>query len=331
MTAETAFRGKGMVTGGARSDPQISVVIPIYNEEDVLPSLHERLLEQLERLDLSFEVILINDGSRDASARMLREICAADRRFIALHFSRNFGHQAAVTAGLIQARGRAVAVMDADLQDPPTVLVELIHQWRAGFHIVYARRRKRIAEGLLKRGLAFMFYRFLRVLTDVEIPADVGDFCLMDRRVVDALNSLPERNRYLRGLRAWIGFRQTAVEFDRPPRAAGEPKYTFRRSLALAINGVVGFSKTPLRIASYLGAVVAALSFAMALFFVIQRLRGVDLVRGWTSTIVTVTFLGGVQLIAVGILGEYLSRIYDEVRQRPMFVIQEIDGQGSAD
>lgn len=312
-------------------EPEISVVIPVFNEEEVLPRLHARLLEHLQRLGTSYEVLLVNDGSHDASGRMLRELCAADQRFTAIHFSRNFGHQAAVTAGLVHARGRAVIVMDADLQDPPEVLADLIRCWHEGFHIVYAKRRKRIAEGPLKRGFAFLFYRFLRVITDVEIPADVGDFCLMDRRVVDALNSLPERNRYLRGLRAWIGFRQTAVEFDRPPRAAGEPKYTFRKSLALAINGVVGFSKVPLRVASYLGLVVAAVSFALALFFVIQRLRGEDLLRGWTSTIVAVTFLGGVQMIAVGILGEYLSRIYDEVRQRPMFVVQDIDGPAARD
>ena len=306
--------------------PDLSVVIPVYNEEEVLPTLHLRVREHLERTGLRFEVVLVNDGSVDATARLLRELCLVDRRFVAIHFSRNFGHQAAVTAGLVHATGRAVVVMDADLQDPPAVLERLIERWQQGFHVVYARRRRREAEGPLKRGFAFLYYRLLRVLTDIEMPADVGDFCLMDRRVVDALNELPERNRYLRGLRAWLGFRQTAVEFDRPPRAAGEPKYTFRKSLALALNGVVGFSKAPLRLAAYLGLSVAVISFAMALFFVIQHARGADLIRGWTSTVVTVTFLGGVQLIAVGIVGEYLSRIYDEVRQRPMFVVQEMNG-----
>ena len=310
----------------AQGAPDLSVVIPVYNEEEVLPTLHQRVREHLERTGLRFEVVLVNDGSGDGTARLLRELCLTDVRFSAIHFARNFGHQAAVTAGLVHATGRAVVVMDADLQDPPAVLAELIERWQQGFHVVYARRKTRIAEGPLKRGFAFLFYRLLRGLTDVEMPSDVGDFCLMDRRVVDALNSLPERNRYLRGLRAWLGFRQTAVDFDRPPRAAGEPKYTFRKSLALALNGVVGFSKLPLRLASYMGLGVAMFSFSMALFFLIERLHGANLLRGWTSTIVTVTFLGGVQLIAVGIVGEYLSRIYDEVRQRPLFVIQEIDG-----
>jgi glycosyltransferase involved in cell wall biosynthesis len=306
--------------------PEISIVIPIYNEEEVLPQLQAKLIEHMDRMGVSYEVLLVNDGSRDRSPQMVRELCATDPRFTAIHFSRNFGHQAAVTAGLYQARGQAVVIMDADLQDPPAVLAELIQKWRDGFHIVYAKRKKRIAEGPFKRGFAFVFYRVLRVLTDVEIPADVGDFCLMDRRVVDTLNALPERNRYLRGLRAWIGFRQAAVEFERPPRAAGEPKYTFQESFALAVNGVIGFSKVPLRIASYLGILVAAMSFILALYFVVQRLQGADFVRGWTSTIVVMTFLGGVQLIAVGIVGEYLSRIYDEVRQRPMFIVQEVNG-----
>jgi polyisoprenyl-phosphate glycosyltransferase len=326
MAGEAAANLSAPLLSGGPARPDLSIVIPLFNEEEVLPALHAQLQEQLRTLGVTYELLLVNDGSRDNSELILRQLRQSDSHLVAIHFSRNFGHQAAVTAGLARARGKAVVVMDADLQDPPAVLSALVARWRDGFHIVYAKRKRRRAESLVKRGLAFAYYRLLRILTDVEIPVDVGDFCLMDRRVVDALNSLPERNRYLRGLRAWLGFRQTAIEFDRPPRAAGAPKYTVRKSFALAVNGVVGFSKVPLRFASYLGLVIAAFSFALGAWFVILNLRGVDLVRGWTSTIVAVTFLGGVQLIAVGILGEYLSRVYDEVRQRPMYVIRDMDG-----
>jgi dolichol-phosphate mannosyltransferase len=243
-----------------------------------------------------------------------------------VHFSRNFGHQAAVTAGLHFARGSAVVVMDADLQDPPELLAAMLDRWREGYHVVYAQRVKRHAEGVLKRGIAFAYYRILQHLTDVDIPADTGDFCLMDRRVVDLLNRMPERNRYLRGLRAWLGFRQTAVQFERPPRIAGEPKYTFLKSLGLGINGIVGFSRVPLRIATYLGVTASAVSIVLTGWAIYQRLVGNDTVRGWASTLVVILLLGGAQLLMIGIVGEYLSRIYDEVKQRPMYVIGELRG-----
>jgi polyisoprenyl-phosphate glycosyltransferase len=270
--------------------------------------------------------VLVDDGSRDRTSEMLAEMTRRDPRFRSVHFSRNFGHQAAVTAGLHFARGSAVVVMDADLQDPPDLLATMIARWRDGYHVVYAQRVKRHAEGALKRGIAFVYYRLLQRLTDVDIPADTGDFCLMDRRVVDLLNQMPERNRYLRGLRAWLGFRQTAVPFERPPRYAGEPKYTFWKSLALGINGIVSFSKVPLRIATYLGLVASGFSVVLIAWAVYQRLVGGDTVRGWASTLVVVLLLGGAQLLMIGVVGEYLSRIYDEVKQRPMYVIGTVRG-----
>jgi dolichol-phosphate mannosyltransferase len=216
--------------------------------------------------------------------------------------------------------------MDADLQDPPELLATMLEKWREGYHVVYAQRVKRHAEGPIKRGIAFLYYRLLQRLTDVDIPADTGDFCLMDRRVVDLLNRMPERNRYLRGLRAWLGFRQTAIQFERPPRYAGEPKYTFWKSLALGVNGVVGFSKIPLRFATYLGMLVSAISLVLTGWALYQRFVGADTVRGWASTLVVILLLGGVQLLMIGVVGEYLSRIYDEVKQRPMYIIGDVRG-----
>jgi len=313
-----------------RGEPvTLSIVIPVFNEEETLDALFTTIRDRLATLGVSYEVVLIDDGSRDRTAEMLGEMTRRDARFRSIHFSRNFGHQAAVTAGLHFARGSAVVVMDADLQDPPELLAALVARWREGYHVVYAQRVKRHAEGPLKRGIAFMYYRLLQRLTDVTIPADTGDFCLMDRRVVELLNKMPERNRYLRGLRAWLGFRQTAVPFERPPRYAGEPKYTFWKSLALGINGIVAFSKVPLRFATWLGLTASGLSVALTVWAVYQRLVGGDTVRGWASTLVVILMLGGVQLLMIGIVGEYLSRIYDEVKQRPMYVIGELRGFGA--
>ena len=304
----------------------LSLVIPVYNEQATLEALFSTLRERLGALGVMYEVVLVDDGSRDLTHEMIVDITQRDARFRSIHFSRNFGHQAAVTAGLHFARGRAVVVMDADLQDPPELLATMLAKWREGYHVVYAQRIKRHAEGPLKRGIAFVYYRVLQRLTDVDIPADTGDFCLMDRRVVNQLNRMPERNRYLRGLRAWLGFRQTAVQFERPPRYAGEPKYTFWKSLALGVNGVVGFSKIPLRFATYLGMLVSAVSLVLTAWALYQRFVGADTVRGWASTLVVILLLGGVQLLMIGVVGEYLSRIYDEVKQRPMYVIGDVRG-----
>lgn len=301
----------------------LSVVVPVYNEEALLHELHRRLRGALDPLGLRYEVILVNDGSRDASPAILAELTANDPAFRAIHFSRNFGHQAAVTAGLDHASGAAVLVMDADLQDPPELVGALLAKWREGFHVVYGVRRKR-KESVFKRLAYWGFYRLLRTVTNVEIPLDAGDFALMDQRVVAALRALPERNRFVRGIRSWVGFRQVGLEYERDARHAGEVKYTFTKLVRLALDGIISFSYAPLRVAVYLGLVISVASFLIAVFFLFYKLLvGVD-VPGWTSLVITVLFMGGIQLLTLGVMGEYVSRIYDEVKQRPVYVVAEL-------
>ena len=307
--------------------PKYSLIIPIYNEEETIPELYRRVSDVMDSLDDSVELILINDGSRDRSLNLMRELQERDARVCYISFARNFGHQAAVTAGLNFARGQVIVVLDADLQDPPELIPKMIESWQAGYHVVYAQRTKRKKESWFKRLTAYVFYRLLQQLADVDIPADTGDFCLMDRQVVDLLNSMPERNRYIRGLRAWIGFRQTAVKFERDPRFAGEVKYTFKKSLALAINSLVSFSKIPLRLSTYLGLFSALIALLMALLVLYWRLQQPDSpVTGLATILIAVFFLGSVQLISIGILGEYIGRIYEEVKGRPAYTIAEIAG-----
>lgn len=307
--------------------PKYSLIIPIYNEEETIPELYRRVSDVMDSLDDSVELILINDGSRDRSLNLMRELQERDARVCYISFARNFGHQAAVTAGLNFARGQVIVVLDADLQDPPELIPKMIESWQAGYHVVYAQRTKRKKESWFKRLTAYVFYRLLRQLADVDIPADTGDFCLMDRQVVDVLNSMPERNRYIRGLRAWIGFRQTAVKFERDPRFAGEVKYTFKKSLALAINSLVSFSKIPLRLSTYLGLFSALIALLMALLVLYWRLQQPNSpVTGLATILIAVFFLGSVQLISIGILGEYIGRIYEEVKGRPAYTIAEIAG-----
>ena len=314
--------------GETRSMPVLSAVVPVFNEEDGIIELHRRLSEALKALDIAYEIILVNDGSRDSSPELLDGVATADPLVTVLHFSRNFGHQAAVAAGLAQARGQCVTVLDADLQDPPEAIPALLEQWRAGYQIVYGHRVKRRSDPLTKRMLAWMYYRVVRNLADVDIPTDAGDFCLMDRAVVDVLNAMPERNRYIRGLRAWVGFRQTAVPFERAERFAGERKYTFRHSLALALNGIFSLSRAPLQLATWFGFGISAISFILGTWFIVRRLTVGFPVQGWASIVVIVLFLGGVQLITIGLLGEYLGRVYDEVKQRPQYIIGRVSRQG---
>jgi dolichol-phosphate mannosyltransferase len=307
--------------------PKYSLIIPIYNEEETIPELYRRVSDVMDSLDDSVELILINDGSGDRSLKLMRELQERDARVCYISFARNFGHQAAVTAGLNFARGQVIVVLDADLQDPPELIPSMINRWQDGYHVVYAQRTKRKKESWFKRLTAYVFYRLLQQLADVDIPADTGDFCLMDRQVVDLLNSMPERNRYIRGLRAWIGFRQTAVKFERDPRFAGEVKYTFKKSLALAINSLVSFSKIPLRLSTYLGLFSALIALFMALLVLYWRLQQPDSpVTGLATILIAVFFLGSVQLISIGILGEYIGRIYEEVKGRPAYTIAEIAG-----
>lgn len=306
---------------------QYSFVIPVHNEEQNLPELVRRLGGVGDRLDAPCEFILIDDGSRDRTLPLLREIHQRDSRFCYLSFARNFGHQLAVTAGLNHARGQAITVMDGDLQDPPELVLEMIEQWRAGYQVVYAQRTKRHQEHWLKRFYAYLFYRLLRRLANVDIPTDTGDFCLMDRQVLDVLNAMPERNRYLRGLRAWIGFKQTAVQFERHSRFAGDRQYTFRKSLSLALNGLFSFSRVPLRLATYTGIVAALLSLIMAaLVFYWRFFETGNPLAGYATILIAVFFFGAVQLVSIGILGEYIGRIYEEVKGRPLYVLAEVGG-----
>lgn len=307
--------------------PQVSVVVPVFNEEEVIEALHSRLVQVLAPAVESFDVIFVDDGSQDRTASMLDSICLADRRFKALHFSRNFGHQAAVTAGLHVSTGAVVVVIDADLQDPPELILQMLEHWSLGSEVVYAQKKRREGVNRIKRASYYLYYRMLAKLTEVEVPPDTGDFCLMDRRIVDLLNAMPERNRYVRGLRAWLGFRQTAILFERPRRHAGATKYSFKRLVGLALDGILSLSKAPLKLAMYLGFFVSLASFLLAIYFIVERLRGPGyLLRGWASTIVVVLFLGGIQLISLGVIGEFIGRIYDEVKQRPLYVIGRSTG-----
>jgi polyisoprenyl-phosphate glycosyltransferase len=307
--------------------PIYSLVIPIYNEEENITEMYRRLINVTAQLDGEVELILIDDGSRDRSLSMIRELHHCDRRVRYLSLARNFGHQIAVTAGLNFVQGKSIIVMDADLQDPPELILKMIEKWQQGYQVVYAQRLSRKKENWLKRFTAYAFYRILQRLANVDIPADTGDFCLMDRQVVDILNAMPERNRYIRGLRAWIGFRQTAIHFERNPRFAGRVKYTFGKSWALAVDGIISFSTVPLRLATYIGLLSAGVALFMILLVLYWRLFDpVSPLIGFTLITIAMLFLGSVQLLCIGILGEYIGRIYEEVKGRPIYTLKETGG-----
>jgi len=309
------------------NQPIYSLVIPIYNEEENINEMYRRLHHVMEQLDGDVELILIDDGSRDRSLKMMRELHHRDNRVHYLSLARNFGHQIAVTAGLNFVQGKCIIVMDADLQDPPELILTMIEKWHQEYQVVYAQRISRQQESRLKRLTAYLFYRILRRLAKVDIPVDTGDFCLMDRQVVDILNSMPERNRYIRGLRAWVGFRQTSVLFERNPRFAGDVKYTFGKSLSLAIDGIISFSTVPLRLATYLGIISAAIAMIMIILVLYWRIFApVSHLIGYTLITISMFFLGSVQLICIGILGEYIGRIYEEVKGRPLYTLKETGG-----
>jgi glycosyltransferase involved in cell wall biosynthesis len=300
--------------------PTLSIVVPVFNEEAVLEALHRRVSTTLQRSGETFELVLVDDGSRDGSWAKMRELAARDPRVTLVRLSRNFGHQIAVTAGIDAALGDAVVLMDADLQDPPEVVLEMIARWREGYDVVYGRRIRREGETWFKRATAAVFYRTLRRLTSVDIPADCGDFRLMSRRVVEALKQLRERNRFVRGLVAWVGYKQIAVEYERAPRLAGETKYPIRKMVRFAGDAIVSFSFAPLRAATALGLLVSAASFTYAVYAVLARIFDWNVVQGWASTVVAILFLGGVQLVSLGIIGEYVGRVYDEVKGRPLYL-----------
>lgn len=303
---------------------ELSLIFPIFNEEENIPVLYQKVLDTLEENHVrSAELIFVNDGSSDRSEDMIRDLRARDPRVKLVNFSRNFGHQAAITAGIDLSSGDAVILMDADMQDPPHVVGDMLNEWRGGAEIVYAVRRKRDTDTWAKRAFAYTFYRLLQYVSSIEIPLDTGDFCLLDKKVVNYLKALPERNRFLRGLRSWLGFKQVAVEFDRPSRHAGEAKYTFRQSLSLAINGIVGFSSFPLRLAVITGFASCILAGLIMVYALGAYMFEVSIAKGWTSLVFVVLTIGGVQLILLGSIGEYIGRIYDEVKQRPNYVIRE--------
>ncbi len=302
---------------------QVSVIAPIYNELDNLPELYRRVTAVMRPLRLEWELLLVDDGSTDGSTEALRSLARTDAHVRPILFARNFGHQIAVTAGLDYCRGQAAVIIDADLQDPPELIPELVAKWREGFEVVYAVRAEREGETWFKRLTASVFYRMIYRITDVKIPLDVGDFRLLDRQVVDTLKRMRERHRFLRGMSAWVGFRQTGVEYKRAARTAGVTKYPFRKMLRLAVNAVTGFSYFPLQLATYFGFVSAGLSALAIPFVVVTRLIGHEAFFGQASTLIAVLFLGGVQLISLGILGEYIGRLYDEAKGRPLYVARD--------
>jgi glycosyltransferase involved in cell wall biosynthesis len=308
-------------------DITLSVVVPIYNEEQVIDALHAALSGVLETIGESWEIVYVNDGSSDTSLDRLLQLQSLDPRVTVLELSRNWGHQPALTAGLKHARGKAVVLMDGDFQDPPEVIPKFVDAWRAGAEVVVAQRRSRKEHGF--RTWAYpLFYKFLSFLSDYPIPLNAGIFGLLDRRVVEAINALSENNRYIPGLRAWVGFRTSLVYYDRADRAAGAPKQTFWKLMKYAFDAIFSFSYKPLRLSLVLGAATASMAFLYGLFLLITRLGGWQLmgplIWGYTSTMVSVLFMGGVQLICIGLLGEYIGRIYDEVKNRPLFLVKQV-------
>jgi dolichol-phosphate mannosyltransferase len=304
-----------------QSDATFSIIAPVFNEADSVDRLHQRIEAVMEGLDEPWELLLVDDGSRDGSRERILQLAQEDHHVRPIIFSRNFGHQIAVTAGLDYSLGEAVVIIDADLQDPPEVIPELVEKWREGFEVVYAVRAERKGETWFKRATASLFYRLIYRITDVDIPVDTGDFRLIDRKVVDALKQMKERHRFLRGMAAWVGFRQIGVPYTRDARTAGETKYTFGKMVRFALNAVTGFSYFPLQIATYLGFVSAGISAIAIPVVIILRLMGNQAFFGQASTLLAVLFLGGVQLISLGILGEYIGRLYDEAKGRPLYIV----------
>ncbi|HOT91357.1 MAG TPA: glycosyltransferase family 2 protein [Anaerolineae bacterium] len=312
-------------------NPRFSVVAPVYNEEQLVEKFYQRVRAVMEGLGEPWELVLINDGCRDKSPELMDAIYAQDpEHVVVIHFARNFGHQIAITAGMDHARGDAIVVIDSDLQDPPEVIPELIAKWREGYEVVYAVRTEREGETWFKLFTARLFYRIIQALTDVVIPMEAGDFRLLDRNALEALKRMRERHRFVRAMVSWIGFRQTGVPYKRHARAAGETKYPFKKMFRLALDAITGFSFFPLKLTQWAGLVAVMLGLLLALVLFIIRLGGAAPLAGQGLTASLVLFMGGVQLLGIGILGEYIGRIYDEVRDRPLYIVREIKGQESA-
>lgn len=306
-------------SGGVR----YSIVVPVFNEEAVLPILLRRLEMLMEQLDGPAETIFVDDGSSDCSSIILQTLARNDARYRYIGLSRNFGHQVAITAGMDASSGEAIVVMDADLQDPPEIVGEMIAKWKEGYEVVYARRLSRAGESRFKRATAGMFYKLLGRISSISIPADVGDFRLIDRKVLDALRNMPEQDRFVRGMIAWLGFKQTEIAFHRLPRLAGTTKYPLWKMVRLAVNGTLGFSDAPLRLAIWCGLAVSAIALLYGSYVMALWLTNSDLVAGWSSTIVVISFLSGINMLMTGIMGLYIGRIHGEVKRRPLYVVSQ--------
>lgn len=304
--------------------PFITIIVPLFNEELVIETMYSRLVSVMVSNHLDYEIILINDGSSDRTAELARDLCRKNGSIRLIGFSRNFGHQAAITAGMDRASGQVVVIIDADLQDPPEVIPEMIEKWKAGYHVVYGTRIKRKGESKFKTFTASIFYRLLRRLTAVDIPADTGDFRLMDRCVVEELKRMREKNRFIRGMVSWVGFKQCKLEYVREERFAGETKYPFKKMIKFAVDGILSFSQIPLKISTVFGFLCSFLSFLLIVYGVFVRYYYPEKsIPGWASIFVASLFLGGVQLICLGIVGEYLGRIYEEIKARPLYICNE--------
>jgi dolichol-phosphate mannosyltransferase len=303
--------------------PVISVIAPVYNEKDSLHELYRRVTEVMNSQPDAWELVLVDDGSMDGSTEIMRELSKQDERIRPVIFARNFGHQIAVSAGMKYARGDAAVIIDADLQDPPEVILELVAKWREGYEVVYATRMEREGESGFKLLTASLFYKLIYRITDIKIPMNTGDFRLLDRRVLDMMNSMPEHNRFLRGMSAWVGYRQIGVPYKRAARFAGSTKYPLKKMIKLAMNAITGFSYLPLQIANWLGVASVGLAFLLLIAIIILRIVGSTWLAGQAVLLIVSLFLGGVQLICLGILGEYIGRIYDEVKGRPLYIVSE--------
>jgi len=304
--------------------PVYSVVIPAYNEQEVISETYRRLTKVLSDMGEPYELIFVNDGSKDTTAQIIAGFCENDPAVRLINFTRNFGHMSAISAGMEHARGQAIFVIDADLQDPPEVFPEMAARWKEGYHVAYGKRIKRKGESVFKRWSATVFYRFLRRMTSVDLPSDTGEFRLIDRKVCDAVNKMPEKSRYIRGLVGWVGFRQVPVEYTREERFAGATKYPLRKMIAFAMDAVTSFSYKPLKLATMLGFLISLLSFIYIVFVLYQRFFTDQTITGWASIIAAVLFTQGIVLMILGLMGEYIGRIYTELQNRPLYIIQEI-------
>lgn len=301
-----------------------SIVIPVYNEEEVIEHTYERLKTVMQSSDGNYELLFINDGSKDRSVDILLQLSEQDKTIKIVDFSRNFGHQIAITAGMDYASGNAIVIIDADLQDPPELILEMIQKWKEGYDVVYAKRTARKGETFFKKQTASAFYKTLRAMTEIDIPIDTGDFRLIDRKVCDQMNNIHEKNRFVRGLVSWVGFKQTAVEYERDERFAGETKYPLKRMLKLSLDGITSFSYKPLKLANYLGASLSLIGFVYMLIVLYQKLFTTTTVTGWSSIIVIQLFFSGITLMMLGVIGEYIGRIYDEAKNRPLYIVKDI-------